>query len=135
MHNEQKPIFWDSGIDHPMTKRQWAAAILAVIGNALLFSNFAWMVIFTTVTILLTRATTKAIKEIELNIYADRITGYGFKFWDFLPRVHGFELKPHEINSIKQHKWGININSTDGRYRLLINKPDFMHEKIRACIQ
>ncbi|MCL2402142.1 MAG: hypothetical protein FWC90_05810 [Oscillospiraceae bacterium] len=153
MSDAGKLLFTEFGRNHTLIKRQWVAAIFLLISYGLNFyrrwdywrirTRFYWLwdevptfpffadlLIFAILIILIAWTTGKVINKNEIYVYQNGIEGYGFKVWDFWPRLHKFELRYDDIKSVKQRRWGISIRSTNGRYRLIVHSPEMCVEKI-----
>ncbi|MCL2702403.1 MAG: hypothetical protein FWE91_02185 [Defluviitaleaceae bacterium] len=158
MNDTKKLLFTDSGKNHTLIKRQWVAAILSLISLGLTFYSrwnnwqirnqfyrlwdelpsfpfFADLLVLAILIVILASAAGKAIGRSEIHIYDNGIEGYGFKFWDFRPKMHNFALRYDDIRSVKKHRWGLSIRSAEGRYNLIVRSPEICAEKINNIIK
>ena len=155
MDDTRKLLLTDSGENHPTIKRQWLAAALGLFSTGLAFFSrweywrmrrqldWLWdeavtfpsfvdilVLALPIITVVLPLAIGRAINKMQVSVYDNGIEGYGLKPWDFWPRLHHFELSYNNIESIKRHKSGLFIRSTEGRYNLIIHNSERLHQKI-----
>ena len=147
MSDDRRLLFTDSGKNNKSMKWTWIAVVILLINIAIAFYSrlnnwqlrkefywlwedlpsfpfFADLVVLVIILVLVAWRTAVGTRKNEIHIYDNGIVGRGFKAWDFLIRIHSFDLSYDEITSVKKNRWGISIRSTKGRYTLFVNNPE-----------
>ena len=156
--DERRHIFTDCGRNHSAIKWQWIMVGCYFLNFGLAAYNtfhsfrirtqfywlwssppsILWPLAFTAIWLILavlmvfaTRATVKGIRKHELHIYDDGIEGYGFKRWDFWPKLRRFEFEYSDITRVKK-SWPntLTIYAMTGKYMVYVSESEICEEKI-----